>query len=191
MKKHLISIVGLLAFGFITTVNAQTLCYTPLVDGSGKPVVSGDGGPVVTDTYDCETSEIEVDVIEVTYIYEIVPFKPVDNITKSSIQKATEAVLFDFDEAEIMSSGYKVLNDVANAMKSNKDYNLVIEGHADEKGTEPYNYDLAKERAKNVYRYLVNKGVDPSRLNVRSYGENQPRSTNPKYNRRVEFMVTQ
>ena len=52
--------------------------------------------------------------------------------------------------------------------------NVVIEGHADERGTPEYNIALGERRAKAVETYLMNMGVNGSQLSVVSYGEEKP-----------------
>ncbi|WP_297526943.1 OmpA family protein [Thiohalobacter sp.] len=51
---------------------------------------------------------------------------------------------------------------------------IVVGGHADERGTEPYNEVLARKRAEEIRRYLVSRGIPYSRIEVRSYGERWP-----------------
>ena len=72
---------------------------------------------------------------------------------------------------------------------------LTISGHADERGSDEYNLALGNRRAGAAKRYLQNKGIDGSRLDVVSYGEERP--LNPGHdeaayaqNRRDEFQVT-
>lgn len=189
MKKtlHNLSIIASLAIA--GSINAQSLCYQPVVDASGIPSVSGNGTPVITgEMWDCYEPKIQV--IEVFYIYDFTPLETVDTDSKEKIAKAAETTLFEYDKSEIRASETKSLNDLAAAMKRNEGYTLVIEGHADSVGTKAYNYDLAKRRAESVFYYLAKKGVDTQRLKVKSYGENRPQSMNPVYNRRVEFYVT-
>ena len=72
---------------------------------------------------------------------------------------------------------------------------VTIAGHADERGSDEYNLALGNRRAASAKRYLENKGVDGSRLDVVSYGEERP--LNPgsdeaawAQNRRDEFQIT-
>ena len=189
MKKTLRNISIIASLAIAGSVNAQTLCYTPVVDGSGMPAVSGSGTPVITgETWDCYEPQIQV--IEVYYIYDFTPIESVDADSKEKIATAAETTLFEYDKAAIKKSEQGALDDLAMAMKRHEGYTLVIEGHADSTGSKPYNYELGKERAENVFHYLADKGVNPKRLKVRSYGENRPQSINPAFNRRVEFHIT-
>ena len=70
---------------------------------------------------------------------------------------------------------------------------IVVEGHCDERGTQEYNLALGEKRANTVKSYLKNLGIDTSRMNTRSKGENEPvcrRSSESCWadNRRVQFI---
>ena len=72
---------------------------------------------------------------------------------------------------------------------------LTISGHADERGSDEYNLALGNRRAAAAKRYLQNKGIDGSRMDVVSYGEERPLNaghdeTAYAQNRRDEFQVT-
>ena len=51
---------------------------------------------------------------------------------------------------------------------------IIIEGHCDERGTNEYNLALGERRANSAKDYIVNLGVEPSRLKTVSYGEEKP-----------------
>ena len=69
-----------------------------------------------------------------------------------------------------------------------------IYGHTDNFGDEEYNYKLSEKRALAVYDYLVDKGIDPSRLSCKGFGSDVPIAGNESEdergkNRRVEFKI--
>ena len=71
---------------------------------------------------------------------------------------------------------------------------LLVEGHADERGTNEYNLALGDRRAKATMTYLLGQGVAASRINVISYGEERPVCTAHAeqcwaQNRRAHFLV--
>ena len=59
-------------------------------------------------------------------------------------------------------------------LRSNPDRSVVIEGHADERGTREYNLALGERRADAVRSFLVSAGVSPRQIEIVSYGEERP-----------------
>jgi peptidoglycan-associated lipoprotein len=83
---------------------------------------------------------------------------------------------YNYDEATLDGDAQAALTGSANWLKS-KDgasYNLLIEGHCDERGTEQYNLALGDRRANTAKDYLVTLGVDAGRIRTVSYGEERP-----------------
>ncbi len=120
--------------------------------------------------------------------------------SKDLDEKAAEAgklymVHFDFDKYVIKDEYKGRLRENARWLKKNSVVNLVIEGHADERGENEYNLALGDKRATSVKRYLKALGVDTSRLSTISYGEEKPldeAGTEAAWatNRRAEFHIT-
>src|SRR5262245_34075492 len=84
-----------------------------------------------------------------------------------------KVVFFDFDRATIRPEDLAALDQGAEWLKGNQVL-VLIEGHADERGTNEYNLALGERRAKAVKEHLVNKGVPADRINTVSYGEERP-----------------
>jgi peptidoglycan-associated lipoprotein len=104
-----------------------------------------------------------------------------------------KVVYFDFDRATIRPEDLAVLDQNAEWLKGNQVL-VLIEGHADERGTNEYNLALGERRAKAVRDHLVNKGVTADRINTVSYGEERPSCTDKgeacwKQNRRANSLV--
>jgi peptidoglycan-associated lipoprotein len=102
---------------------------------------------------------------------------------------------FDYDQAVVRPADQETLDRKAAILLANPGVKLRIAGHADERGSDEYNLALGSRRAAAAKRYLENKGVDGSRLEVVSYGEERalnPGSDETAYaqNRRDEFEVT-
>jgi peptidoglycan-associated lipoprotein len=102
---------------------------------------------------------------------------------------------FDYDQATVRPADQQTLDRKAAILSANPNVKLRISGHADERGSDEYNLALANRRAAAAKRYLENKGIEGSRLEVISYGEERP--LNPgsdenayAQNRRDEFEVT-
>jgi OmpA-OmpF porin, OOP family len=107
---------------------------------------------------------------------------------------------FDFDKSNIKREWAGVLDEAARIMKERPNIKVMVEGHTDSKGTEPYNQKLSERRARSVFGYLVDKGINSSRMQTVGYGEIRPiasntnanGSDNPEgraINRRVELKV--
>jgi peptidoglycan-associated lipoprotein len=102
---------------------------------------------------------------------------------------------FEYDQATVRSSDQGILDRKAAILGANPNVRVQISGHADERGSDEYNLALGNRRAAAAKRYLENKGIDASRMEVVSYGEERP--LNPGHdetayaqNRRDEFQVT-
>lgn len=85
-----------------------------------------------------------------------------------------DRVLFSVDVFTLDDAARAVLNGQAEWMATNPEYSAIIEGHADEQGTQEYNFRLAERRAASVEQYLISRGVAPSRLRTVSFGKERP-----------------
>lgn len=83
-------------------------------------------------------------------------------------------IFFDYDRFYIRDDARPTLEDNAEYLKGNKDASILIEGHCDERGTSEYNIALGERRAQATKRYLVDLGIDPSRISTISYGKERP-----------------
>lgn len=101
-------------------------------------------------------------------------------------------VQFDFDSARLQDSAKPLLDNLANAMKSDRLVALrfTVEGHTDAKGSENYNIQLSHKRATSVVQYLINSGVSKERLESAGKGYSQllfPDRPEAMENRRVRI----
>jgi outer membrane protein OmpA-like peptidoglycan-associated protein len=99
-------------------------------------------------------------------------------------------VFFDFNSAQLKPGAYSELNRVANVLNNYPQTTILVEGHTDSKGSEQYNMQLSQQRAMAVKNALVQRGVDPGRIDAIGYGESQPISSSDAMNRRVNIVVT-
>jgi peptidoglycan-associated lipoprotein len=83
-------------------------------------------------------------------------------------------VFFEFDNALLSPEARRSLDLAAQWLRASSNRRVVIEGHADERGTNEYNLALAERRAQAAKRYLVASGIEERRLRVVSYGEERP-----------------
>lgn len=103
-------------------------------------------------------------------------------------------IRFDFDRYDIRPEDSEVLDANAESLKSNPKLLVLIEGHADQRGTTEYNMALADRRAKASMNYLVSRGVRSNRITIISYGKERPICAQPSencwsQNRRAHFLV--
>ena len=107
-----------------------------------------------------------------------------------------QKVFFAFDRDVIKRESYAILDEVAKVLVDNPWLTGVrVDGHTDNVGTQAYNLDLSSRRVASVVRYLVAKGIDPSRLSSQGWGFSKPIAPNTTAkgraaNRRVEFTIT-
>jgi len=81
---------------------------------------------------------------------------------------------YNFDDATLSADAQSALSDSATWLKKHPEFNLLIEGHCDERGTEQYNLALGDRRAQSAKTYLATLGVDSARMRTVSYGEERP-----------------
>ncbi|UCG14836.1 MAG: peptidoglycan-associated lipoprotein Pal [Deltaproteobacteria bacterium] len=86
----------------------------------------------------------------------------------------TENVYFDFDKYVLRPDAMAILDEKAAWLRDNPEVRVLIEGHADERGSNEYNLALGDRRANSAKDYLVRSGVAANRLTTISYGEEQP-----------------
>jgi len=104
-------------------------------------------------------------------------------------------VYFDYDESTLTDDTRDKLSRNADLLKSQPQFQLTVEGHADERGTNEYNLALGERRANAVKDYLVSLGVAATRLRTISYGEERPVCTESaescwSQNRRAHMIVS-
>ena len=105
-----------------------------------------------------------------------------------------EDVYFDFDRSTLRPEALRLLDDAVTRLQANPGRNIVIEGHTCNIGTAEYNLALGERRAASVREYLLSRGVQASRLETRSYGEEMPKFDNAReetrrLNRRAALVV--
>jgi peptidoglycan-associated lipoprotein len=108
--------------------------------------------------------------------------------------RGLQRIFFDFDQYVLTSQSQDILADNAAYLKANPGVNVRIEGHCDERGSDEYNLALGERRAQAAQKYLISLGIDSSRLDVISYGEEKPLDPENNEeawskNRRAEFVV--
>lgn len=106
-----------------------------------------------------------------------------------------ERIHFDYDMAEIRPDAERVLRAKLTILRASPAVEFRIEGHCDERGSNEYNDALGNRRAQAVVDFFTGFGLDASRFNIVSFGEDRPlvnRSDEEAWaqNRRAEFIIT-
>jgi outer membrane protein OmpA-like peptidoglycan-associated protein len=115
------------------------------------------------------------------------PIKPGSSTVLSNI-------FFEFDKYDLMDKSYAELEQVMQFLNDNPTVKIGIGGHTDDKGTADYNKTLSLNRAKSVYNYLVEQGIEADRLKYKGYGSEKPivpndSEENRRKNRRIDFVI--
>ncbi|MGA0077149.1 MAG: peptidoglycan-associated lipoprotein Pal [Pelagibacteraceae bacterium] len=85
-----------------------------------------------------------------------------------------DRVFFATNSSSLTTASRDTLRKQADYLRKNKDMNVVLEGHADERGTREYNLALGERRANAARDYLMTYGISGKRISVISYGKERP-----------------
>jgi outer membrane protein OmpA-like peptidoglycan-associated protein len=126
--------------------------------------------------------------------------REIDQIPDANVQQQGEAllvafpgdVLFDTGSSSLAPGAFSRLDQLADTLNRYPDTDVVVKGHTDAEGSEASNQALSEQRSDSVRRYLIGKGVSPSRINSIGFGESMPLVSNAtmagrQQNRRVEI----
>jgi peptidoglycan-associated lipoprotein len=107
----------------------------------------------------------------------------------------TATIYFDYDRSELTSDARAALDSKVPILSSNPNIRLRIAGHTDSRGSDEYNLALGQRRAASAKAYLTDRGIDGSRIEIVSFGEERGVCTEEdescwSRNRRDEFEIT-
>lgn len=162
------------------------------IEGSNTNVVSDDNAST---TFDLKNQEPGV--------YDVIVTNPDGKsgvlaggftIEKIMAEKLLKSIFFDFDKYNIRTDQTPRLDYNLNLLKEYKKNYVILDGHADERGTREYNIALAQRRAETVKKFLVQNGFDPDKITINAYGEDYPvkkghNESSWWYNRRVDISI--
>lgn len=105
-----------------------------------------------------------------------------------------QGIYFEVGSDRIKAESHSILDQAAEVLKNFPGIRLKVEGHTDSDGADDYNQDLSQRRAMAVGQYMINAGVEASRIEWEGFGEARPIDSNQSaegkaQNRRVEFHV--
>lgn len=121
--------------------------------------------------------------------------KPAPILEKKGAKLVLKGVNFETGSAALTEESYSILDEVIEGLKDNKEVELEIRGYTDDRGAASANQKLSERRANTVMQYLINAGIEATRLNAAGYGEKDPIASNKTeegraQNRRIEFVRT-
>ena len=107
----------------------------------------------------------------------------------------TATIYFDYDRSDITDDSRAKLDAKVPVLTQNTAVRIRIAGHTDSRGSDEYNLALGQRRAAAAKRYLTDRGIDGSRIEIVSFGEERPTCTDESEgcwsrNRRDEFEIT-
>jgi len=106
---------------------------------------------------------------------EKVPFLQRFPFLFKDINKVSRGIFFDYDEDDLKREVTEfILPEVINQMIKRPSLRILIEGHADEDGSENYNMSLSMRRAQSVANFLISNGISPNRIDIQAFGESMP-----------------
>jgi peptidoglycan-associated lipoprotein len=91
-----------------------------------------------------------------------------------ALAKIFKDIRFDYDRFSLRPESKKTLDGIAEWLKSNSSYRVLVEGHCDDRGTNEYNLALGERRANSAKAYLSGLGIAEQRISTISYGEEKP-----------------
>ena len=180
-SKTMVAVMGALA---LTVVGCK---YDDAADGDALNGGKGARGSDI-DTVEGVTGEDGVAATEL-------PFDKDPNYVRCT-DVDFAPVYFGFDASNLAASELAKIEAVAQHLKDNADRVVIVEGNCDERGSNEYNLSLGELRAISIRDYLVSLGIDPKRVQTKSYGEEKPAVSGSgesvwAKNRRGEFAVFQ
>ena len=145
----------------------------------------------------CSSTPVEKVDVQETKTVDLTATKQQDTdnevvMNNVDVGEAYVTILFDYDEDTLKEESLEELFAISRLMKSDPMYTLLVEGHADERGTREYNLALSERRAKAVEDFLTATGVSSFNIEVVGYGEEVPVDTSSNEsawskNRRAEL----
>ncbi|MEX0747135.1 MAG: OmpA family protein [Rhodothermales bacterium] len=146
--------------------------------------VGGAAGAIIGQQMDKQARELE----------EELEGAEVDRLGEGIALKFDNAVLFDFDSAELRSEARNELAKLADNLEKYPNTDLVVIGHTDAVGSNDYNQGLSERRANSAASYLMSQGVSRSRITTLGKGETESIASNDtdfgrQQNRRIEVAI--
>lgn len=108
---------------------------------------------------------------QVEVVIELIPIKPI--IVEDEI--VLNPIKFDFDKANIRPEAALELDSLIGVMEKHPDMEIKVESHTDKRGSKSYNQTLSERRAESTVNYIIEQGIDKSRITWEAFGESKPK----------------
>jgi peptidoglycan-associated lipoprotein len=152
---------------------------------NGSPQDQAEASPFPAPTaFQDDLSSSQADMEPIPESFQVAKAEPSDMLRQqldkikeeelATVSAGLEDVFFQFDSWSLTAEAKESLERDRGWLTAEPSSLLVIEGHADQRGTQAYNMVLGKKRAMAIRDYLAQLGVDPLRLSVISYGKDKP-----------------
>jgi peptidoglycan-associated lipoprotein len=111
-------------------------------------------------------------------------------ILLSAIDKPIELpnIFYDFGKWDLRPESMVSLDKLVETLIDNPNVTIELMSHTDSRDTEEYNYQLSQKRAQSVVQYLIEKGIEPDRLEAKGYGESSPKVVDAAINAQSPFL---
>lgn len=196
MRKHLVLIGMLMVLAFSLSIfsgcaEKKAVVKDEAVQEQKEPAKAA--APVVTDDEAARKAKEAADreaALKAQAAKDAAAKRNAAALTDLNLQN----IYFDFDKSSIRPDAREILKADAEIFTKNSGATIVIQGYCDERGTAEYNMALGERRAQETKQYLMNLGINASRMETISYGEENPLDPGHNeaawaQNRRVQFLL--
>ena len=169
----------LTAFGLVGILSIAA-CHkaVPVASRPTPPAPVATAAPAATSRSTPRQAPVSVTPSQTAQAARSTTMTPQERATLNDRLARLEDALFDYDKATIRTDATTVLKDdvgvIRGILASYPSQKLVIEGHADERGSEEYNVALGDKRARAAEEFLTTMGIPDVQLTVISYGKDHP-----------------
>lgn len=174
MRQHILVSISLAGILFITACHKAV----PVASAPPAPTPAVAATPAPTPRTAPRASAVSVTPSQPAQTVRSATMSPQVRATLNERLARLEDALFDYDKATIRSDATTALKDdvgvVRDILSNYPSQKLVIEGHADERGSEEYNVALGDKRARAAEEFLNTMGIPEAQLTVISYGKDHP-----------------
>jgi len=148
--------------------------FAVLVLVSGCSTTPEDTSSVITDGEMTVSDKAPMGSLDGIETHDVDTYGPGSGTQQDLVVNVGDRVFFDYDQHELRAEGRSTIERQAEWLMSYPNLQVVVEGHADERGTREYNLALGERRATAVRNYMAALGVDASRITTVSFGKERP-----------------